>query len=146
MYSFTSLGCSIIPRSNIYILGLKLNKQNCVAAMMHYGSCHHGFTWIQSWFLQWNQNRGPNHIWRVTSFFRIASFCLQEIIFFCLPTRALLIPCLHTERYGRCLECVWLWLKEELYCWEHTFHLECFCEYRRGRAPLNPLTSTSQAF
>lgn len=34
---------------------------------------------IWSWCLQWKQNRRPNHIRRITSFFRIASFCPQEI-------------------------------------------------------------------
>lgn len=43
---------------------------------------------IQSWCLQWKQNRRPNHIRRITSFFRIASFCPQEIGSFCLPTRS----------------------------------------------------------
>lgn len=76
------LGSVVVPRSKRYIQRSKLNKENVVAAVIHYGSCHHGFPWIQSWFLQWNQNRGPNHIWRLTSFFRIASFCPQEIIFF----------------------------------------------------------------
>lgn len=34
---------------------------------------------IWSWCLQWKQNRRPNHIRRITSFFRRASFCPQEI-------------------------------------------------------------------
>lgn len=34
---------------------------------------------IWSWCLRWKQNRRPNHIRKITSFFRIASFCPQEI-------------------------------------------------------------------
>ena len=58
---------------------------------------------IWSWCLSWKQNKGPNHIQRITSFFRIASSCLPEIKSF-LPHNKplywwLLILSAHTVRW-----------------------------------------------
>lgn len=58
---------------------------------------------IWSWCLLWKQNKGPNHIQRITSFFRIASSCLPEIKSF-LPHNKplywwLLILSAHTVRW-----------------------------------------------
>lgn len=133
-------------RSQTCIQSSKLNKENGVAALIHYGSCHHRFPWIQSWFLQWNQNRGPNHIWRVTSFFRIASFCPQEIIFFAFQRELYWYHvCTQRDMGG-----VWSvsdsdWKRNYIVGSIH-FTLSAFVSTDEGRAPLNPLTSTSQAF